>query len=445
MIRRNRTTRWRSCWPTSWAICAWVTSTPRRGPGAVSVLPSRIGQALLVDAALSSAGAAGGAVAAPAARAGATSDGLHFLTRVGAEPGHTRAQKDEADCIGYRSVPGLRPSPPTRPPRGCSTASAPTDQQKRAALADSLNDQLKSELGQVITPRGRRFPFMGSGLNAGSLRSGLLAGAGRMASGHGRHVRVRKAGRSTGRPRSASAASPNIRPTPIRKARRCATNSTPGSPRCAARADGHTPTPRSRWRRSPKRQRLRARRRLRRQPPPPSTAPSAAKTRFAKSPLVLNEAARLRDDMGDAAGADRRFTRAHLSPDQTVDGYQDHVRMLYRTQQNDRALQIIQQGIVTFNNDDKPFLAMQIAVSRRAGRADDVERFFGVCVATGDEALWQRLPPGRRQAGKAETSGSPARSACRLRPATLGLRESLELDSRANHPVRTFRLNGVLL
>jgi hypothetical protein len=113
----------------------------------------------------------------------------------------------------------------------------------------------------------------------------------------------------------------------------------------------------------------------------------ASHTRFANAPLVLNEAARLRDDMGDAAGADALFVRAHASPDQTVDGYLDHVRMLYRTQQNDRAFQIIQQGISACNNDDKPFLSMLVAVSIQADRTDDAKRYLAECLSAGDDAL----------------------------------------------------------
>jgi len=113
----------------------------------------------------------------------------------------------------------------------------------------------------------------------------------------------------------------------------------------------------------------------------------ASQTRFANAPLVLNEAARLRDNMGDTAGADTLFLRAHASRDQTVDGYLDHVRMLYRIQQNDRAVQIIQRGVATFNNDDKPFLSLLIAVSLQAGRPDDAQRYLGECVAVGDESL----------------------------------------------------------
>ena len=55
----------------------------------------------------------------------------------------------------------------------------------------------------------------------------------------------------------------------------------------------------------------------------------ASKTSFGGAPVVINESARIRDNMGDTARADALFRRAHQSPDQSIDGYLDHVRMLY--------------------------------------------------------------------------------------------------------------------
>ena len=84
---------------------------------------------------------------------------------------------------------------------------------------------------------------------------------------------------------------------------------------------------------------------------------------------MLNEAARLRDDMGDTAGR-RAALRcsANASPDQTVDGYVDHVRMLFRVKQNDRAMAVAHAGIARFGNDDKPFISLKIAIAKQAWR-----------------------------------------------------------------------------
>ena len=98
----------------------------------------------------------------------------------------------------------------------------------------------------------------------------------------------------------------------------------------------------------------------------------------ATSPLVLNEAARLAADQGDHAGSDRLFAQADASPDQTVDGYIDYARMLFLSQENDRALQVIQEGVQRFG-DDKPFIALRIGIARQAGRADDVQRYLHTC------------------------------------------------------------------
>ncbi|MGP7977980.1 MAG: M48 family metalloprotease, partial [Desulfobaccales bacterium] len=65
-------------------------------------LASRLGQAFLVSSALGAAGGGNlGAAAIAARNAGATSDALHFLLGVTAEPGHTRGQEDEADAMGF--------------------------------------------------------------------------------------------------------------------------------------------------------------------------------------------------------------------------------------------------------------------------------------------------------------------------------------------------------
>jgi hypothetical protein len=350
-------------------------------------LPSRIGQALVVDAALRGGGGAGAALAVSAARAGATSDWLHFLTRVSAEPGHTRAQEDEADCIGYDLSLACAFAADEASARVFDSISA--DQQKRAVLTDGLKAQLKDELSHVITPAAAA-SFLSSGLNAGSLRNGLLAGAGRLAFSMA-------AGSQEG--------GPQHRPPEERK-RGVAQYSADAYPQGAplrdeqhgwlaqVRGSGEYAHAKITVEAVGETQRLRA--------AGDYAGASVAIDRasaggFGQAPLVLNEAARLRDDMGDTPGADRLFTRAHLSPDQTVDGYLDHVRMLYRTQQNDRAMQIIQQGVGVFG-DDKPFLSMLIAVSRQAGRTDDAARYLGECVAAGDEALANdcRLADGKK-------------------------------------------------
>jgi len=96
---------------------------------------------------------------------------------------------------------------------------------------------------------------------------------------------------------------------------------------------------------------------------------------------VLNEAARLRDDMGDIAGAERYFEQANASADQTVDGYVDHVRMLYKAKRNDRAMDVARAGIARFGNDEKPFISLEVAIAKQAGRTDEMESYYQRCVS----------------------------------------------------------------
>jgi hypothetical protein len=354
-------------------------------PAAKETLTSRTSQAILVDAALRGAGGgAGSALADSAAKAGATNDLLHFLTGVSAEPGHTREQEDQADCIGYDLCLAAAFAADAASAKVFDSISA--DQQSRARFTDSLNAELKSELGRVLTPGAAASLLTGGGFSTG----GLMMGAGRIAFAM-----------AANRPPP-----PQHRPPEERK-RGLAQYSADAYPQGAPLIDEKTV-----WLTSVRgsaeftqakvavggvadAQKARAAGDY-------ATATAAigraSQTRFANAPLVLNEAARLRDNMGDTAGADALFVRAHASPDQTVDGYLDHVRMLYRVQQNDRAMQIIQQGVATFNNDDKPFLSLLIAVSLQAGRPDDAKRYLGECLMVGDEALASdcRLAAGKK-------------------------------------------------
>jgi hypothetical protein len=106
----------------------------------------------------------------------------------------------------------------------------------------------------------------------------------------------------------------------------------------------------------------------------------ALATKFAASPLVLNEAARLRDDMGDVPGAERYFEQANASADQTVDGYVDHVRMLYKAKQNDRAMAVAHAGVTRFGNDERQFISLEIAISKQAGNTAQMESYYQQCL-----------------------------------------------------------------
>ncbi len=110
--------------------------------------------------------------------------------------------------------------------------------------------------------------------------------------------------------------------------------------------------------------------------------------------------------MGDAPAADRLFLQANQSPDQTVDGYIDHVRMLYRTGQNERAMQVIREGVGRFDNDQKPFIALMIAVARQEGRQDEVQGYLRSCQAYGNAALTKDCELAAGQSATAEPGPS---------------------------------------
>jgi hypothetical protein len=112
----------------------------------------------------------------------------------------------------------------------------------------------------------------------------------------------------------------------------------------------------------------------------------ARATMYKNAPVLLNEAARIRGDMGDIDRADDLFTQAHLGPDQTYDGYVDHVRMLATAGRNERALLVVDNGTQRFG-DDKPFLALMIAIARADGRDVAAKGYLARCLEAGDENL----------------------------------------------------------
>jgi len=334
-------------------------------------LASPLGQLFLV-------GAAAAVVGGPAARAGATNDYMHFLVKSMVEPGHTRAQEDEADCIGYDLSQAASYSADSASARVFDTIQA--DQQRHKALVDILGDQLKSQLSDAVSS-GKALSFLAGGMSGSGLRSELMGGAARLAFGAAMA--------------RASEPPPQHRPPEERK-KGIAQYSTDAYPEGAPlRDEQHA------WLAGIRGTREYAQGKLAIDAvydtkkaradgdyvKATSAIGRAMQTTFGGAPLVLNEAARLRDDMGDAAGADRLFVQASASPDQTVDGYVDHARMLYRTKQNDRAMQIVSEGTQRFGNDQKPFISLMIAISRQAGREGEADRYLQQCLSYGDDGL----------------------------------------------------------
>jgi beta-barrel assembly-enhancing protease len=341
-------------------------------------LASRLGQLFLVSSALEAAGGAGNAVQAAATRADATNDLLHFLGNVTAEPVHTPAQEDEADCVGFDLSQAASYAADSASARVFDSVQA--DQQKREALTDGLDAQLKHELGQAVT-KGAAQTFLSGGMSSGGFGMGLLQGAGHIALSMAANASSNQAPQHRPpeeRKRGVAQYSADAYPegAPLREEQHGWLKAVRGTSeyaqaKIAVDAVNDAKTARSKGD----------------YPTATAAIATAGATTFRAAPLVLNEAARLRDDMGDPTGADALFVRANASPDQTIDGYLDYGRMLFRTAQNDRALAVIQAATARFNNDPKPFLSLLIGVSRQAGREDDAARYLQQCMAYNDQAL----------------------------------------------------------
>ncbi len=242
-----------------------------------------------------------------------------------------------------------------------------------------MQAQLKSQLGQAVT-RNTAQSFLSGGLAGSDVRHGLLVG-GMAALGAGAGSR---------------APEPAHRP-PVERKRGISQYSVDAYPAGAPLREEQK-TWLARLRATPEFsqariavaavQDARTARGLGDYPTATAAIARATATAYRSAPMVICEAARLREDMGDIAGADRLFSQADASPDQTVDGCLDHARMLYRAAQYDRALQIIDAGVSRFG-DEKPFLSLIIAVSRQNGRQDQADLYLQRCVDYNDANLKQ--------------------------------------------------------
>ncbi len=348
-----------------------------KGLGQLFLVGSAIGGGA---AALRGGGSLGGALDAGALaasrRAGATQDLLHFVNDVMVAPAMSRDQEDEADALGF-DLSQMRPySAEAASARVFDTIQA--DEDNRKALSEVLEGQVKAELGRAVGSAAVS-TLVSGGVSREGLTRGLLKGAGRVALGvaanaEGGPKHRSPEDRKRGLADYSAAAYPDGLPlkdedktwlNSVRSSREYAdAKITVEAVRAAmtARAAGDYAQAQAQL-------------------------ALVDATPFRSAPMVINEAARLLDDKGEAAEADRRFMQAHQSPDQTVDGYLDHVRMLYRTGQTDRAYQIIDDGTRRFSNDDKPFLSLLVAISRQAGQAEQSEQYLKRCLSYGDEGL----------------------------------------------------------
>lgn len=342
---------------------------------------SKAATVLAVGAAVGAAtGGFGGMDAASldaARRATAANDLLNFMNNTMVSPDHSREKEDEADALGF-DLANLAPyAAETASARVFDTIQA--DEDRRAKLSEALNDQLKKELGAAVKD-GRAASLVMTGMSGGSIRGGLLTGAARIGlgvaaqrSGDGpkhRKPEERKAGiadysvtaypdglplvdeqkawldsvRSSKEYQDAKIAVAAVKQAMINRA-----------------AGDYTGAE--------------------------AELAKVGTTQFAAAPLVVNEMARVRGDMGDPTRSNELFNQAHQSPDQTVDGYVDHVRMLYQAGKADDAVGIVDAGAARFNGDEKPFLSLLIAIYKTNKMEAEAEQYMQKCASHRDPGL----------------------------------------------------------
>ncbi|HEX3920159.1 MAG TPA: M48 family metalloprotease [Caulobacteraceae bacterium] len=356
-------------------------------------LASSMGQFLTIASALPIGGAPGAALSA-ANQAGATNDLIHFMANVMVEPSHTPDQEDEADCIGYDLSQKASYSPDAATARVFDTIQA--DQVQRSQTVDDLNKHLDTKLSQAVTPSTAQ-SILSNGGRTSLLESAGLFALSAAASGSGGHAQPQHRPpeeRKRGIAQYSAEAYPQG--APLRDEQHSWLDSVRGSAeyqqgRIAVRSVTDAKLARANGRYGEA----------------DAALDRAAHTSFAYSPLVLNEAARLADDKGDQTMAAHFFEAANKNPDQTVDGYVDFVQMLYRHGQNDRANQVIQEGVARFNNDWKPFIALMIAVARQEGRDDQVQSYLHTCQGYNNDNLTRDCRLAAGQSAEAPPAQAP--------------------------------------
>lgn len=118
----------------------------------------------------------------------------------------------------------------------------------------------------------------------------------------------------------------------------------------------------------------------------------AQATRFGHTPAVSNTAAALHADAGNIDEADRLYSQAHMSPEDSLEGYVAHVNMLIRAGRRDRARQIIGEGAARYGGGDlgeKAFLPSLIAISFLDGRENEGVAYLRRCMNYAEERLSQ--------------------------------------------------------
>jgi Zn-dependent protease with chaperone function len=308
---------------------------------------------IIAGASVANAQGMGGETLNAALRNNAMNDAAHLFLQTLVAPDWSREEEDEADATGFDLSEGDAFAPDAAAAQVFDKLQA--DDDRRAALSDALAKGMQESMQSALNGSTVASIALSGGAGAGStLKQGLISGAGKglvswMASGsQARH-----------------------RPPDQRK-KGIADYSSDAYPQgLPLRDEQHAWLDRVRataeYRQAKvavEAVRASVEARTRNQPDAAlSEIDKALHTAFRDSALVSDEAARAWADKGDFARSEQYFTVADASPDQTVEGYRDHARMLIRASRYDRASQVAAAGTSRFGGDDRPFLPALIAIS----------------------------------------------------------------------------------
>lgn len=311
---------------------------------------------LIAGASVANAQGMGGETLNAALRNNAMNDAAHLFLQTLVAPDWTKGEEDEADATGFDLSEGDAYAPDSAAAKVFDKLQA--DDDRRTALSDSLAKGMQESMQAALNGSTVTSIALGGGAGVGAgLKQGLINGAGTgliamMSSGGG-------GGQAKHRP-------------PEQRKKGIADYSNDAYPQGLPLRDEQQA-----WlgkiRASAEFQqaklvvacvRASVEARTRNEPDAAlAEIDKALRTSFKGSALVTNEAGRAWADKGDFVRSEQYFVIADNSPDQTIDGYRDHARMLIRASRYDRASQVIAAGTSRANGDDRPFLPALIAVS----------------------------------------------------------------------------------
>jgi Zn-dependent protease with chaperone function len=335
-----------------------------------------------------------------ARRGNAMNDAARLFLQTMVEPNWSRDEEDEADATGFDL---------SQADTYDSEAAAATvfdklqaDADRRAALSESLAQGMQESMKSVLSTSSVSSVAMGGGAGlGGGIKQGLIAGAGRgvmawMASGKQEKHRP-PAQRKKGIADYSADAYPSG--LPIRDEQHAWLDQVRASKeyvQAKVVVEAVKVSVQDRTDNKPD--------------AALAEMDKALHTAFRTSALVSNEAARGWADKGDFVRSEQYFAVADQSPDQTIDGYRDHARMLIRAGQYERARSVAAAGTSRFAGDDKPFLPALILVSFNTSQHDQGVAYLQRCVTYDDQTL-------KNECSLAATNPSDARQYASLTPA----------------------------